>query len=66
MNRPDRGASGDRQSLPPPHAMDPTAPSSPADPAASRSRFRRTLIRVLAVQALTLAGFWLLQARYGL
>ncbi|MEK9499663.1 hypothetical protein [Gaopeijia maritima] len=46
--------------------MDPTAPTPPADPAASRARFRSTLIRVLTVQAITLALFWLLQSRYGL
>jgi hypothetical protein len=30
-----------------------------------RSRFRRTLASVLAVQAVTLLLLWLLQARYG-
>jgi hypothetical protein len=29
------------------------------------SRFRRTLVRVLALQALALLVLWLLQARYG-
>lgn len=29
-----------------------------------RSRFRRTLVRVLVIQAVTLALLWLLQARY--
>jgi hypothetical protein len=29
------------------------------------SRFRRTLVRVLAVQVVTLLLLWLLQARYG-
>ena len=47
----------------------PTPPRSdaspPAPPDAARERFRRTLIRVLSVQAVTLALFWLLQARYG-
>jgi hypothetical protein len=28
------------------------------------TRFRRTLVRVMAVQAVTLALLWLLQARY--
>jgi hypothetical protein len=28
------------------------------------TRFRRVLVRVLAVQALTLLALWLLQARY--
>jgi hypothetical protein len=35
------------------------------EPAGSgRHRFRRTLIRVLAIQALTLLLLWLLQSRY--
>jgi len=32
--------------------------------AARPSRFRRTLVRVLAVQAAALLALWLLQARY--
>lgn len=37
-----------------------------ADPARSgdRRRFRRTLVRVLAIQAVALLLLWLLQARY--
>lgn len=35
------------------------------DRAAPRSRFRRTLAQVLAIQALALLALWLLQARYG-
>lgn len=30
------------------------------------SQFRRTLVRVMAVQILTLLALWFLQARYGL
>jgi hypothetical protein len=33
-------------------------------PAAERVRFRRTLVRVLLVQAVTLALLWLVHARY--
>ena len=36
-------------------------PESPPD---DRARFRATLIRVLAIQALSLLFLWLLQARY--
>jgi hypothetical protein len=32
---------------------------------AARRRFRRTLVRVAAVQFITLLLLWLLQARYG-
>ena len=32
--------------------------------AAAPSRFRRTLLRVLAIQAAALLALWLLQARY--
>jgi hypothetical protein len=32
--------------------------------AEDRARFRRTLIRVMTVQVLALAGLWLLQSRY--
>jgi len=38
-------------------------PESP--PPAGASRFRRTLVRVMVVQAMTLALLWLLQAHYG-
>jgi hypothetical protein len=34
-------------------------------PAADRSTFRRTLVRVMIVQVVALALLWLLQARYG-
>lgn len=46
----------------------PIRPASEAsvEPASSRARFRRTLVRVLAVQAVALALLWLLQSRYGL
>jgi hypothetical protein len=37
---------------------------SGAAEAAGPSRFRRTLLRVLAVQAAALLALWLLQARY--
>ncbi|MCA9737332.1 MAG: hypothetical protein R3E98_01515 [Gemmatimonadota bacterium] len=40
---------------------DSTAPA----PGAARARFRRTLVRVLAVQVVTLALLWLLQTAYG-
>jgi hypothetical protein len=39
---------------------------SPDERQTSRARFRVTLVRVLSVQAVTLALLWLLQARYGL
>ena len=52
-------------STPPERPVAPAGDAAP-DPAASRSRFRSTLVRVLAVQAVTLALFWLLQSRYGL
>lgn len=38
--------------------------SDTPSPDASPRRFRRTLIRVLAVQVATLLLLWLLQARY--
>ena len=34
------------------------------DPGEDRRKFRRTLVRVLAVQVITLAALWLLQATY--
>lgn len=34
-------------------------------PPSARTRFRRTLVRVLVVQAFALLVLWLLQARYG-
>ena len=34
---------------------------APPDPAADRARFRRTLVRVMAVQVITLILLWLLQ-----
>ena len=34
-------------------------------PGADPGRFRRTLIRVLAMQALVIALLWLVQLRYG-
>ena len=37
---------------------------SAAAGAAGPSRFRRTLLRVIAVQAAALLALWLLQARY--
>lgn len=49
----------------PPERPDPPASEAAVDPAASRARFRSTLIRVLAVQAVTLVVLWLLQSRYG-
>lgn len=40
--------------------------TQPADEGAdSANAFRGTLIRVLAVQVVTLAALWWLQARYG-
>ncbi len=41
--------------------MDP----SEASPSTGRSAFRHTLVRVIVVQAVTLALLWLLQATYG-
>jgi hypothetical protein len=35
-----------------------------AEPGGATATFRRTLVRVLAVQAITLLALWLLQARY--
>ncbi len=52
-------------SIPPEHPEPSSGPAS-VDPAASRARFHRTLIRVFAVQAVALAVLWLLQSRYGL
>jgi hypothetical protein len=34
------------------------------DPVAEQAHFRRTLIRVMAMQAFALAMLWLLEARY--
>jgi len=39
-------------------------PSGSGDPPRAAGRFRRTLLRVLAVQVVALALLWLLQARY--
>lgn len=44
--------------------MTPPEPDRPADPQADSARFRKTLLRVMAVQLLTLLLLWLLQARY--
>lgn len=44
----------------------PTEPRPETDRAAERARFRRTLVRVLIVQAVALAGLAILQLRYGL
>lgn len=44
--------------------MTPPEPRQPTDPQTERARFRTTLIRVMAVQLLTLLLLWLLQARY--
>ena len=41
-----------------------TTPPSPDEPAAPP--FRVTLVRVMAVQVLTLVALWLLQGRYTL
>jgi len=49
-----------RQRFVPP---DPLTPGSP-ESAPPRPGFRRTLVRVLAVQVLTLLALWLLQLRY--
>jgi hypothetical protein len=37
---------------------------SPEAAPAAAPRFRRTLVRVLAIQVITLLALWLLQARY--
>jgi hypothetical protein len=39
----------------------PRAPDDAPDPRADRARFRRTLVRVMAVQVITLILLWLLQ-----
>jgi hypothetical protein len=36
----------------------------PTTPPPDRARFRRTLVRVMAVQVVTLVLLWLLQRRY--
>jgi hypothetical protein len=41
----------------------PPADDAP-DPVAEQAHFRRTLIRVMAVQLVALAVLWLLQSRY--
>jgi hypothetical protein len=41
----------------------PPAPDAPTTVAARR-QFRRTLVRVLAVQVVTVLLLWLIQARY--
>lgn len=44
--------------------MTPPESHRPADPQTERARFRTTLVRVMAVQLVTLLLLWLLQARY--
>jgi hypothetical protein len=39
-------------------------PMTPPDPTPDGGRFRRTLIRVMSVQVVTLILLWLLQQRY--
>ncbi len=39
--------------------------STTGKPQSARNRFRRTLLRVLVVQAVALLVLWLLQVRYG-
>lgn len=46
-----------------PRTSDPAASAAPAQ--RNPSRFRATLVRVLLVQALTLALLWALQAGFG-
>ena len=46
------------------HPSDPTGGAPTLEPADSRARFVRTLVRVLSVQVVTLALLWLLQSRY--
>ncbi len=41
------------------------ANSKTTESRSARERFRRTLLRVLVVQALALLVLWLLQVRYG-
>lgn len=43
--------------------MSQNGPGMDADPVA-RARFRKTLVRVMSVQVITLALLWLLQMRY--
>lgn len=43
---------------------DPESGEPSPDPAASRARFVRTLVRVFSVQAVALVLLWILQARY--
>ncbi len=49
---------------PPDEATRDARPSG--DPPADRSTFRRTLVKVMAVQVVTLLLLWLLQASYDL
>ena len=53
--------SSDEPNEPP---ADSTSAEASPDPAASRARFIRTLVRVLSVQVVALALLWILQARY--
>ncbi|MBT8336243.1 MAG: hypothetical protein KJO11_06525 [Gemmatimonadetes bacterium] len=53
--------SSDERNEPP---ADGTSAEASPDPAASRARFIRTLVRVLSVQVVALALLWILQARY--
>lgn len=43
---------------------DRSSPSPSAGPASDRALFRTTLVRVMAVQVVTLLLLWLLQSRY--
>jgi hypothetical protein len=44
--------------------MTPAERTEPATPDEEASRFRRTLVRVLSVQIVTLLLLWILQAYY--
>ena len=43
-----------------------THPPPPPDDRAAAARFRATLVRVMAVQVVTLVLLWLVQSRYTL
>ncbi len=53
------------QETPLPTSPPPPTTDAPVPSAADPGRFRRTLVRVMAVQVVTLLLLWLLQARYG-
>ena len=43
-----------------------TEPTAPTDPSADAARFRRTLVKVMTMQVVTLLLLWLLQQTFSL